>query len=80
MDHRFVDSRPRPFQTVLAWIIALVTGGYMLPWAIAATRGKSNTGTVFWINLLLGWTVVGWIVALVMSITAHRIVGVYPRS
>jgi hypothetical protein len=29
---------------------------------------------VFWINLLLGWTIIGWIVALVMSLRAQRVI------
>lgn len=66
------DQSPRTFQAVVAWIVTLFTAGYMLPWAIAATRGKSNTGTIFWLNLLLGWTVIGFIVALVMSLGPHR--------
>ena len=48
----------------------------MLPWAIAATRGKANSGVIGWINLLLGWTVIGWIWALVLSLTAHGVAGV----
>jgi hypothetical protein len=32
---------------------------------------------VFWINLLLGWTIIGWIVALVMSLRMQRQVIVY---
>ena len=41
----------------------------MLPWAVAALRGKSNHWTIFWINLLGGWTVILWIVALVAVAT-----------
>ncbi len=70
------DKSARPFQTVLAWIVTILTAGYMLPWAIAATRGKSNTGAIFWLNLLLGWTVVGWVIALVMSCTSHQVLGI----
>jgi len=33
---------------------------------------KSNAGAIGWINLLLGWTGIGWIVALVMACTAHQ--------
>lgn len=76
MNDLITDQRGRPFQTVFGWIIAIVTAGYMLPWAIAATRGKSNTGAIFWLNLLLGWTVVGWIIALVMSCTSHQVLGI----
>jgi succinate dehydrogenase/fumarate reductase cytochrome b subunit len=76
------DSSPRPAQTVIAWILTVVTIGYFLPWAIAATRGKSNTAVVGWLNFLLGWTFIGWVVALVMALTAHGIVGVrhYPPA
>jgi hypothetical protein len=56
---------------VIAVIVALLTAGYMLPWAIAAVRDVPHW-SVFWINLLLGWTIVGWIVALVMSLRAQR--------
>ena len=47
----------------------------MLPWAIAATRGKSNQAAIGIINLLLGWTFIGWIVALVMACQAHQVAG-----
>lgn len=60
---------------MVSWIVTILSAGYMLPWAIAATRGKSNTGAIFWLNLLLGWTVLGWVIALVMSCTAHQAVG-----
>jgi hypothetical protein len=56
---------------VIAVIVALLTAGYMLPWAIAAVRDVPHW-SVFWVNLLLGWTIVGWIVALVMSLRAQR--------
>lgn len=62
--------------SVVAILVAIVTAGYMLPWAIAAVRGNANTGAVFWVDLLLGWTVVGWVVALVMSIREHRVLGI----
>lgn len=66
------DARPRPVQVVVSWVLTLVTAGCLLPWAIAATRGKTNTGYVFWLDLLLGWTVVGWVAALVLSLMPHR--------
>lgn len=69
------DKRAKPIQASTAWIVAICTLGYMLPWALAATRGKSNSGAIFWINLVLGWSVIGWIVALVMAAGAHQAVG-----
>lgn len=61
----------KPVQALTAWIIAIITLGYMLPWAIAATRGKSNSGAIGWLNLLLGWSIIGWVIALVMACGAH---------
>ena len=58
---------------VVAIVVAILTAGYMLPWAIAAVRDVRHW-SVFWINLLLGWTIVGWIWALVMALRAQRLV------
>jgi T4 superinfection immunity protein len=45
---------------------------YFLPTLIAALRRSTMTGWVALINLLAGWTVVGWLVALVMAIASSR--------
>lgn len=42
---------------------------YFLPTVIAASKGHHNTGAIFALNLLLGWTVLGWIAAFVWSLT-----------
>lgn len=60
---------------VIAWLLALITVGYMLPWAVAATRGKSNHGAIAVLDLFLGWSLIGWIIALVMACQAHQAVG-----
>jgi T4 superinfection immunity protein len=52
---------------VVAWVMAVLTGFYLLPWAIAATRNRRNVAAVAMVDLFLGWTVVGWVVALVMA-------------
>jgi hypothetical protein len=40
---------------------------YMLPAIVADRRDVPNAGTVFAVNVLLGWTVVGWVFALRMA-------------
>jgi hypothetical protein len=45
---------------------------YFLPTLIAGLRRSTMTLWVALIDLLLGWTVVGWIVALVMAIASSR--------
>lgn len=41
---------------------------YFLPSLIAGLRSHNNLNSVFALNLLLGWTVLGWVVALVWSL------------
>ena len=65
------EARSWTVTKVVAVIVAILTAGYMLPWAIAAVRDVPHW-SVFWVNLLLGWTIVGWIIALVMSLRAQR--------
>ena len=54
----------------VALIVAIASGLYMLPWAIAAFRDVKYWG-VFWVNLLAGWTIIGWIIALVMALRSQ---------
>ena len=58
---------------IVAIVVAVLTGGYMAPWAIAAVRDVRHW-SVFWVNLLLGWTIIGWVVALIMSLRSQRLV------
>jgi Superinfection immunity protein len=43
-------------------------GLYFLPSLVAAARHAHNTGGIFIFNLLLGWTGIGWFIALIMAI------------
>ena len=47
--------------------ILLLVAAYFLPTLIAVMRQVPNTGSVVVINLLLGWTFVGWAVSLAMA-------------
>ena len=42
---------------------------YLFPAVMARVRGHSSRSAIFILNALLGWTVLGWIVALVWSFT-----------
>ena len=63
---------------VISWIIAVLSGFYMLPWAIAATRHKQNTGTIALLNVFLGWSGVGWVIALVLACLSDPVRQVHP--
>jgi hypothetical protein len=40
---------------------------YLLPFIIGDIRGVPNVGSILVINLFLGWTFIGWVVALAMA-------------
>ncbi|HXJ85793.1 MAG TPA: superinfection immunity protein [Candidatus Binatia bacterium] len=42
---------------------------YFLPSIIALARSKRDLMAIFLLNLFLGWSVIGWIVALVWAAT-----------
>lgn len=45
---------------------------YFLPTIIAIVRRKSSAVGVFLLNLFLGWTLIGWIGALIWSLGSDR--------
>ncbi|SHG53851.1 Short C-terminal domain-containing protein [Flavobacterium micromati] len=55
-----------------AIVIIISLFSYFLPTVIAMLRGKSNTFAILLLNLFLGWTFIGWIVALVWSVTSDN--------
>lgn len=69
------DKKDKSAQAVVAWVIAVLTLFYMLPWAVAATRGKSNSLAIALLNFFLGWTFIGWVASMVMACSAHQAVG-----
>jgi hypothetical protein len=52
---------------------------YALPSLVAARRRVPAMNTVVMVNLLLGWTVVGWVVALVMAASGPNLRRFPPR-
>ena len=51
---------------------------YFLPSIIAAIRGAKHGLAIGTLNLLLGWTVAGWIVALIWALAENRYDGRIP--
>jgi len=41
---------------------------YFLPAILALARNKRDTLSIFLLNLFLGWTLIGWVVALVWAV------------
>lgn len=52
-------------------LVVLAVAGtllYFLPTIVGAARGATRMAAVFLVNLLFGWSLVGWLVALVMAL------------
>jgi hypothetical protein len=56
--------------TIMIPVLMLCAAIYFLPSIIALARHHHNAFAIFLLNLLLGWTVLGWVGSLVWSVTA----------
>lgn len=46
---------------------------YFVPYFIARSNKKRDAEAIGWLNALTGWTVIGWIAALIWAITSEKI-------
>lgn len=51
-------------------LIFILTALYFLPFLIG--YNKKNAMAIFTLNLLLGWTLIGWVVALVWAVSKDK--------
>ena len=59
----------QPFHLIILFVIGLpLLVLDFLPTIIASVRRTKNFGWIFVFNFLLGWTIVGWIVALIWAL------------
>jgi hypothetical protein len=60
--------------TILHSIEIIVVAGilYLAPSLFAYHRSNYNTGAVVVVNLFLGWTFIGWVVALAMALGGRK--------
>jgi hypothetical protein len=47
---------------------------YFLPTIVACVRERHDRLSVFLLNLFLGWSLIGWVIALVWALRSDRIV------
>ena len=64
--HYLIWEGPLVVFGALMWLVGLAL--YFLPTIIAVARHKKNILGVVLVNILLGWTFIGWIVALVWAL------------
>ncbi len=48
-------------------LVVVGIGFYFLPTVVAVTRKVTNQGSILVVNFFLGWTFLGWVVALAMA-------------
>lgn len=59
--------------TILSFLVLiLIIGLYFLPLIIAWQGKAPNVGSVAVVNIFLGWTFIGWIVAMAMAMRDPR--------
>jgi hypothetical protein len=47
--------------------LGLIAAVYFLPSTIAVARRHRNGSAVFLLNLLAGWTIIGWVISLIWA-------------
>ena len=57
------------------FLLGFFVGSYFLPTMVALARDHRNAVAIFVLNLLLGWTLIGWVAAIVWACAADRRVG-----
>ncbi len=63
--------------SVIGPIMGVVAVGYLSPSFVAVFRQRRNLGTIFAVNLLLGWTIVGWVVAMMWALGVRESIGLF---
>jgi hypothetical protein len=71
MNLLLTNTAPMPLYEALP-ILGAFCAAYLLPSIIAAFRRHHNTAAILALNVLLGWTVLGWVVSLVWAVTAIK--------
>lgn len=53
-------------------LLIVVLFFYFVPYLDALSRHKRNSASILVINAFLGWTIVGWVVALAMAVAPDK--------
>jgi hypothetical protein len=76
-----LKGRPKNVHSVILGIT--IIGGlclYFLPTIIAINRSANRYATIFFVNLIFGWTIVGWIATVIWVVAQNARDGELPRS
>jgi hypothetical protein len=56
---------------ILELVIFAVLAIYFVPLVVAAARKHRSVGAIAFVNIVLGWSVVGWLWAMIWSLTGN---------
>lgn len=73
------DGIAAVFGLGVGWFFTVLAVLYFLPAVIAYSRGSMHRGAILLLNLLVGWTVIGWWVLLVFAMVSPARVRVVAR-
>jgi len=45
---------------------------YFIPWVVASVRKHPQQNSIMVLNLFLGWTFIGWVIALIWAVSAFE--------
>ena len=65
------DDRSNPDLLLFVGILVFLLAAYLLPWIVGRRRGVNASGALFCINLLFGWTFIGWIICMMWAVCGH---------
>jgi len=57
---------------VFGVLLAVCTLMYMFPTSVAMMKDRKNTGAIAILNLVTGWTLVGWFASLIWAATEGK--------
>jgi hypothetical protein len=63
------EGRSASFGLLFIFFLILL---YFLPSIVAYKRKRKNAQAILLLNLLLGWTVIGWIVSIVWAVSEDK--------
>ena len=56
----------------ILFVVFLLVAVYLVPMLVADMRGHHQQRMIAVINIFLGWTVIGWVVALALACSAVK--------
>jgi hypothetical protein len=68
-----ISPFPDHMRLLFAVLLTLLSLFYFLPFAIAFNKKRANSGAIFALNLFLGWSLIGWVVALVWAMKDEKV-------